>query len=51
MEITIETTLRNKLALRLVKEAKARNLEPVVLLSMIVEHVLEDNLVAAVVDA
>jgi hypothetical protein len=50
LEITVEATLKNGLAERLIQEAAARSREPVDLLAEIVETVIKDDLFAAVLD-
>lgn len=50
VEIDLQMTLRNELAQRLIDEAARLRREPVVLLADIIERVLTDNLVGAVLD-
>lgn len=50
IEIKVETVFRGKLAQKLVDAAEERGCEPVELLATIIENVLGDDLIAAVVD-
>lgn len=49
-DIAVDTILRGPLAKTLLAEAAKRGVEPVVLLADIIEAVLTDDLVAAVLD-
>jgi hypothetical protein len=51
IEMTVETTIKSRYAKTLLREAEKRSMQPVELLALILEIVLKDNLVAAVVDA
>lgn len=50
IELLVETTFRDDLARKLIHEANERGVEPVELLATIIENVLRDDLVSAVVD-
>lgn len=50
VEIDLEMTLKNELAKKLIAEAERLGRSPVVLLADIIERVLTDNLVSAVID-
>lgn len=50
MELEIDCTLRGVLAEKLVAEARKRNLPPVTLLQTIMETILCDDLVDAILD-
>ena len=50
IEIDVQMTLKNDLARKLVAEAKRLGRSPVELMADIVERVLGDNLVSAVID-
>ena len=49
-ELDVELTLRGAIAAALINAAVERGLRPVVLLANIIEHVIADNLISAVVD-
>lgn len=50
IELSLEMSIRGPLAVTLLKAAEARNVKPIELLADIIEAVLNDDLVAAVID-
>ncbi len=49
-DLDLEISLRGQLAIKLIRASQARRMVPVEMLADIIEHVLNDDLISAVLD-